>query len=148
MSKQAYEIAKKLKNIKPSNGNDRLARSLYLVHSFATMVPVTGYSTAEQAVEATEAELKKIINAVNEHVTIDTRLTLGLYPQVMRVRFELIHGTCDPFLIHTALRSESAKDIKNAEDAAMTDYLMTYPGAAEDQQCVNEAMRELYAATQ
>lgn len=148
MSKHAYDIAQKLKNIKPSNGNDRLARSLYLVHSFATMVPVTGYSSAEQAVEATEAELKKIINEVNEHVTIDTRLTLGLYPQVMKIRFELIHGTCDPLLIHAALRSEAAQDIKNAEDAAMTNYLMTYPGAAEDQASINEALREMYAAAQ
>lgn len=148
MSKHAYDIAQKLKNIKPNNGNDRLARSLFLVHSFATMIPVVNYTSAEQAVEATENELKKIINEVNEHITVDTRLTLALYPQVMKIRFELIHGTCDPLLIHAALRSEAAQDIKNAEDIAMTNYLMTYPGAAQDQQSVSEALREMYVAVQ
>lgn len=145
MSATAYKLAQKLKNIQAANGNDRLARSLNLVHAFALTLPVTSYATAEQAAEATTAELKRVINEVNEHVSIDTRLTLALYPQVLKLRYELLNGTCDPALIHMVLRSDAAKEIKNAEDMAMTEYLTSRPDFVADQQYICDALRELHA---
>lgn len=148
MTTAAYTLAQKLKNIKPSNGNDRLARSLFMVNSFAMSIPVNTYANAEQAVEATEGLLKKVINEVNEFVSIDTKMVMALYGQLMRIRFELLNGTTDPAIMNMVLRSETATDIKNVEDAAMTQFLISRPGAAEDTKIVNEAISELYASVQ
>ncbi len=147
MSTTAVKLAQLLKNINPENTNVRLARSLTLVHAFAMTTPVNTYANAEQASEALTPVLKKVINEVNEFVTVDTRLTLGLLVPTLKLRFELMNGTTDPALINMVLRSDAAAELKTPDDEAMTAYLLSRPGYAAEQLAICESVRELITET-
>lgn len=141
----AHQFAQQLKAIEPANTNVRLARSLTLVHAFAMAVPVGNYANAEQATEASSDLLKKLINDVNEHVTLDTKLCMGLLLPTLKLRFELMAGTTDPALIKMILNSEAAAELKGPDDLAMTEYLTSRPGYAKEQLLISESVRELIA---
>jgi hypothetical protein len=141
----AHQFAQQLKAIEPANTNIRLARSLTLVHAFAMAVPVGNYTNAEQAADASSDLLKKLINDVNEHVTLDTKLCMGLLLPTLKLRFELMAGTTDPALIKMVLNSEAAAELKGPDDLAMTEYLTSRPGYAKEQLLISESVRELIA---
>jgi hypothetical protein len=141
----AHQFAQQLKAIEPANTNVRLARSLTLVHAFAMAVPVGNYTNADQAAEASADLLKKLINDVNEHVTLDTKLCMGLLLPTLKLRFELMQGTTDPALLKMVLNSEAAAELKGPDDLAMTEYLTSRPGYAKEQLLISESVRELIA---
>ncbi|MNF43708.1 hypothetical protein D3C87_1187150 [compost metagenome] len=139
----AHQFAQMLRNIEPGNTNVRLARSLTLVHAFAMVIPCGNYANADQAAEASQPLLKKLINEVNEHVSIDTRLCMGLLLPTLKLRYELINGTTDPALIKMVLNSEAAAELKGPDDLAMTEYMTSRPGYAKEQILISEAVRDL-----
>lgn len=141
----AHQFAQQLKAIEPTNTNVRLARSLTLVHGFAMAIPLGNYADADQAAEASRELLKKLINEVNEFVTLDTKLCQALLLPVLKVRFELMNGTTDPTLIKMVLNSDAAAELKGPDDLAMTEYLTSRPGYAKEQLILSESIRELIA---
>lgn len=145
MKAAAHQFASMLKRIEPANTDVRLARSLAVVHTFAMGLPVNTYANADQAAEALAPKLRDLINEINEFVQIDARLCQSLLLPTLKLRYELLNGTCDPAVINMVLRSSTAQDLKAPNDLAMTNYLTSRPDYAKEQQALSELLGDVLA---
>lgn len=121
----AEQLSRLLKNVKAPDGNDRLARAMFLAQACAFTTPVDPSVSWGQTYEEKSKDFLKILNAVNENINVDTKLARGLYQQALRIRYELINGVTEPDIVQMALKSYTAELGQNQEHKAMTDWLVS-----------------------
>src|SRR5690606_36773372 len=126
MSRIAYELAQKLKSVDAAGPDNRLPRSMMLVHAYAMSIPLNEFANAEQTAQEHEPKLKALINKINDYVTVDSRLTCALLRPILQIRFELLNGTRDPLLIKVALESETARELQSVQEQAVSDFLLAH----------------------
>lgn len=122
----SQQVLQLLKNLKTPNGNDRLARAMFLANAAAYSVRLDPSQTWQQLHEAQEKAFAKVLSEVNEGVAVDTKLAKALFQQALRIRHELLLVPSDPAVIHMALTSHTAALHQNTEQKGMSDWLNSH----------------------
>jgi hypothetical protein len=144
--KTGYQLAQLLKGIKTPNNNDRLARAMFLANAVAYSVPLNPALTWQDAHAEVEKDFIKVLNSVNENVTVDTKLAQGAFRQAIRARYELMMGVTDPALIQMALDSHVVEVGQTPVQQSMTDWLVSRSEFAAVQMNAVQIMQQHLAA--
>lgn len=104
-----YEISKFLKEVKTQEGNDRVIRAMMVANAIGYHFPIDVSKSAIDNAEDQMAAARKVVSQVNENISLDSKLALELFRQVIAIRHELIVGVTDPTIIEAALKSQTAQ---------------------------------------
>lgn len=115
-----YEISQHLKNIKTNDGNERNVRAMMVANALGYFFPLdTSKPSMDNAADHLP-EVRKIVGQINENISLDTKLTLELFKQVIAIRYELLVGCVCPAIIEAAMRSHTADLHQTASETATT----------------------------
>lgn len=104
-----YEISQHLKNVKSQDGNERTVRAMMVANALGYHFPIDpSKSSVDNSAENAPAA-RKIIGQINENISLDSRLTLELFKQVVAIRYELLMGCVCPSIVEAAMRSGTAE---------------------------------------
>ncbi|ABY62976.1 virion structural protein [Pseudomonas phage 201phi2-1] len=116
-----FEIARFLKDVRAQDGADRTVRATMVANALGYFYPVDPALSAIDNAEAHMSAARKVISQINENISLDTKLCLELFKQVMFIRLELINGPTDSSIIEAAMRSHTASlHQTSAETVAVT----------------------------
>lgn len=104
-----YEISQHLKEVKTQDGNDRTVRAMMVANALGYYFPIDPAISAVDNAEANLAAARKVVGQVNENLSLDSKLCLELFKQVICIRYELLVGVSDPALIEAAMKSYTAQ---------------------------------------
>ena len=74
-------------------------------------------SAADNAANHT-SEARKIIGQINENISLDSRLTIELFKQVVAIRYELLMGCVCSSIVEAAMRSQTADTYQTGAETA------------------------------
>lgn len=103
-----YEISQHLKNVKSQEGTDRSVRAMMVANALGYHFPLDPAKSAIDNAADHLTAARKIVSQVNENISLDSRLTLELFKQVIAIRYELLTGCVCPSIIEAAMRSATA----------------------------------------
>lgn len=120
-----YDISRFLKEIKSQDGTDRTARAMIVANAVGYHFPLDPSISAAENAAAHEAEVRKVVSQVNENITLDSKLCMELYKQVVSIRHELVVGATDPAIIQAAMQSYTAEVHQTKAETIATNALFT-----------------------
>lgn len=120
-----FEIARLLKEVRSQEGNDRATRAAMVANALGYFYPVDPSLSAIENAEVHMSAARKVISQINENLTLDTKLCLELFKQVMFIRLELINGATDSSIIEAAMRSHTANLHQTTSETVAVTALVT-----------------------
>lgn len=120
-----YEISRHLKEVKTQEGNERQIRAMMVASALGYFYPVDPARTVAENADEHLADAKKVVSQINENLSLDSKLCLELFKQVIAVRLELINGVGDPTIIEAAMKSYTAQVHQTAEETNAVMALVT-----------------------
>ena len=113
-----YEISQHLKTIKSPDGSDRVTRAMMVANALGYHYQLDpSISAADNAANHT-SEARKIIGQINENISLDSRLTIELFKQVVAIRYELLMGCVCSSIVEAAMRSQTADTYQTGAETA------------------------------
>jgi hypothetical protein len=141
-----FPISRVLKEIKSPNGDDRLARAMYLANAFAFHVKLDPAMNSDQFAETQVKPFKDLLNEVNEHTSVDTRKAQELLRQLLRIRYELLNGGCSAELICAALCSEVTEENLTRKEQGAVNFITSRADFMQTQTAIGKLLVESGAA--
>lgn len=120
-----YEISKYLKDLRTQEGNDRVLRAMVVANALGYHFPIDPSKSAIDNAADHADEARKVVSQINENLSLDSKLALELFKQVMSIRHELIVGGCDISVIEAAMRSHTADQHQTAAETVAATALLT-----------------------
>ncbi len=142
-----FEVSKSLKAINSPDGNDRLARAVFLANSAAFSLGLSMPVSPEGQEDATK-RFTALAKEVNEHTPLDIRLAIPLFQRALRIRLELLAGTADPAIIKAALCGPTAEDINPEKEQAMNEWLTSRTDFDASQRELSQQVGNFFTAQQ
>lgn len=106
--KLGFELSRVLKRI-PQTSAEREVRAMFLANACAFSRPIDPLRTYNEQLEDQVKEFKKVVSQVNENISVDPRKAVDYFARALRLRWELINGITDPFLLRAAMQSTTAE---------------------------------------
>ena len=144
--KTGYDIAQLLKTVKAPDGNDRLARAMFVANALAYSINLKEFNTAAEAFTASREAFVGLLNEINENVAVDTRLAEVAFRNALQIRFELLYGVVDPSVIKMALTSYAETDNEITDRATMAEWLASRSDFATAQIRITEILDASFKA--
>lgn len=120
-----YEISKYLKDLRTQEGNDRVLRAMVVANALGYHFPIDPSKSAIDNAADYADEARKVVSQINENLSLDSKLALELFKQVVAIRYELIVGGCDVSVIEAAMRSHTADQHQSAAETIAATALLT-----------------------
>lgn len=120
-----YEISKYLKDVRTQEGNDRIVRAMMVANALGYHFPLDPAKSAIDNAADHADEVRKIVGQINENISLDSRLAIELFKQVIGIRYELMTGACDVSIIEAAMRSHTASVHQSSDETIAATALLT-----------------------
>lgn len=120
-----YEISKYLKEVKTQEGNDRVLRAMMVANALGYHFPIdVAKSAIDNAADYADAA-RKVVSQINENISLDSKLALEMFKQVIAIRYELIVGGCDISIMESAMKSHTAQQHQTGSETVAATALLT-----------------------
>lgn len=120
-----YEISRYLKEVKTQEGNDRTVRAMMVANALGYHFPLDTAKSATDNADDHMTEVRKVVNQINENISLDSKLAIELFKQVVAIRYELVIGGCDISIIEAAMKSHTADVHQTGEETIAATALLT-----------------------
>lgn len=120
-----YEISKYLKDVRTQEGNDRTIRAMMVANALGYHFPIDPSKSAIDNAADYADEARKVVSQINENISLDSKLALELFKQVVTIRHELIVGGCDISIIEAAMKSHTADLHQTGAETVAATALLT-----------------------
>jgi hypothetical protein len=120
-----YEISKYLKEVKTQEGNDRILRAMMVANALGYHFPIDPAKSAIDNAADYADEARKVISQINENISLDSKLALEIFKQVISIRHELIVGGCDISIMEAAMKSHTAEQHQTGAETVAATALLT-----------------------
>lgn len=141
-----YEITQYLKEIKTNDGNERTLRAMMVANALGYHFPIDPTKGAVDNADDHMADARKVVGQINENISLDSRLTLELFKQVMAIRYELLTGCVCPSIIEAAMRSHTADVHQTTAEHATALSLVSNLEFMKAQNGIQSVLRSLNTA--
>lgn len=122
-----FLIARIMKELRSPSNNDRLARAMFVANAVGYQVALNPGCTPQECADSHMTYFRSICSGVNENLSLDTKKAQDVFREVIRIRYELMNGVIDPYVVQAALCSSSAQDGLTREEFAMSEWLASRP---------------------
>jgi hypothetical protein len=120
-----YEISKYLKEVRTPEGSDRVLRAMMVANALGYHFPIDPAKSAIDNAADFADEARKVVGQINENLSLDSKLALELFKQVIAIRHELIVGGCDISIMEAAMRSHTADQHQTGAETVAATSLLT-----------------------